>query len=83
LPNKTGIFKPKAAASSLNPNLLSGNGEVLAGKSSTYDIDWFEFFSGELLDVAIAFHVRPMLRQNPLAERIDLNLPAALHPGPF
>jgi hypothetical protein len=63
--------------------LLSGDTEVLAGKSATDDIDGFEFFSGELFDVSIAFHVRPVLLQNLLAEGINLNLPLALHPGPF
>jgi hypothetical protein len=55
----------------------------LAGESSTHDINSFEFGSGKLSDVAISFYAKPVLRQNVLAEWINLYLPAALHPGPF
>jgi len=52
--------------------------EVLAGESAGKDIDGFQFVSGELGDVAIAFYVGPVLLEDFDCEGVDLNLPPTL-----
>jgi hypothetical protein len=53
----------------------------LAGESSADEINLFELIACNLLDIAIATDVRPMLREDAAAPLIDLDLPNDLHTG--
>jgi hypothetical protein len=57
----------------------AGVTDVLAGESAADEVNGFEFVSCDLSDVAITFYLRPVFREHLLAERINLDLPAALH----
>jgi hypothetical protein len=55
----------------------------LAGEASTDEINGFDPAPLDFLDVAIAFHLGPMLLQNLEAVWFNLNLPSTFHPGAF
>ena len=63
--------------------LLAGMTHRLAGKSSTNQIDRFQFLAGQRGHILVAWDVGPVLRQHPLAPRIALHLPPHGHPRPF
>lgn len=58
---------------------LPGEADGLAGEASRDDVDGFELARVEGRDVAIAFYLRPMLREHALAPLVVLHLPAHPH----
>ncbi len=76
LANKPGVFKPEAGSGPIQSAPASiGEADVLAGKSSAYDIDADTIVTKALFtegsNVAIALHLGPMFRQHAAAERFD------------
>jgi hypothetical protein len=53
--------------------------EVLAGESSTEEIDCRKVSSSDFSDIIESLHVGPVTVQDPAAGRVDLDLPDALH----
>jgi hypothetical protein len=82
LPNKTGEFKPKAAARAFNPGSFPGLREILTGESSAEEVNSLKLGSPAFSNVCIAFYSRPVSFQHFTAERVNLDLPAALETGP-
>ena len=82
LPNETGVFKPKTAASRLNASLFSCVAEVLTGKAAADEIDGFEVCASDGADFVIVLYVRPVFAEDLPAERIDLDVPPAFVSGP-
>jgi hypothetical protein len=62
---------------------LSGHRYRLAREAAANKIHGFEFVAGQCRHITVARHIRPVLRQNFLAPRIALDLPADIHPGAF
>jgi hypothetical protein len=77
--NETVELRPKMPRV-IRSSALSGLTERLARVSSTDEVNSLEFVSNGS-DVSIALYPRPVFRQNLQTERVDFNLPAALHPG--
>jgi len=74
--NKTGILAPEAGAFAFDPGALAGITDVLAGEPAADDIDppdpiGSKSSSVDGSDVVIAGDLRPMLRQNSAAIRVD------------
>jgi len=55
----------------------------LAGESATEDINTLKVVGSHGSDIVVSLHIGPVLGQDLLAERINLNLPANLHPRSF
>jgi len=55
----------------------------LTGKPSADEVDGLEFISLDLSNVSIPYHLRPVLLQYLLAERVELDLPDYLHASAF
>jgi hypothetical protein len=85
LANKTGVFGPETTAVAFNPDTLAGIRNVLAGESADDGVNQnstsSKLGSGEFAHIVIAGHSRPMLRQNTLAEWIDLAERDGLEPA--
>jgi hypothetical protein len=61
----------------------SGVGNILAGKSTADDVDWFEVVTSTLPDVSFPMDLRPMLFEDSVCIVINLHLPFANHASPF
>jgi hypothetical protein len=55
----------------------------LAGEAAAEDVDPGDGSGSDVPDIRQEKHVRPVLRKNSLAVRVDLALPHAAHSGSF
>jgi hypothetical protein len=79
LANHTGVLAPKTRARPVDPGAPAGDADVLAREPSAQDVDPFDCSCPDVPDIRHAKHVRPVLRKNSLAERVDLALPQNSH----
>ena len=63
--------------------LLAGMRHRLTGKSSTNYIDWRKLLTGQRGHIFVAWHVRPVLRQDTATPVVFLHLPRHREPCAF
>jgi len=83
LANESGIFGPKTRAGAVDAGASAGEAEVLAGETSTEDVDRLGLDGGELADIGVARDVRPVAGEDTATEGIGFALPEHAHTGPL
>jgi len=62
---------------------LPGAGKRLARESAANKVNWFKVMLSNFSDIPMPLYVRPMLRQDFVAEIVNFDLPLAGHSGSF
>jgi hypothetical protein len=75
-------FRPKMALV-CRPLPLSSLRKGLTGIPSGEKVNPFQFVTRKAADISIAFHLRPVFRENLAAEFVNLDLEPADHTGAF
>jgi len=75
---------PKPASSTVEPRILPGKGNVLAGKTPADEVDGFRRRTADFSDIFKPLCFRPVLREHGTTKLILLRLPDRVaKPGPF
>jgi hypothetical protein len=84
LANDPVVFGPQPASLAVDPGPLPGVADVLAREPAADEVGTLgEHVGAQGADVIVPPDVRPVLRQNLPAERVDLHLPDARHARAF
>ena len=79
--DRFGILEPESAAFAGEPGAFSGKADVLAGESSTQEIDGFDGSPINCANISVSLDVRPMLGEDSLTVGVDFDLPRDFKTG--